>query len=54
MRIRDIDKLEKTRSKFIKLWGEKAYNDLLKMAKYDEIATGVNNAEHVLLNTKNN
>lgn len=46
MRIRDIDKLEKTRSKFIKLWGEKAYNDLLKMAKYDEIGTGISEIVH--------
>lgn len=54
MRIRDIDKSEKTRNKFKKLWGENAYNDLLKMVKYDEIATGINNTEHTLLNVKNN
>ena len=47
MRIRDIDKLEKTRNKFIKLWGEKAYNDLLKMAKYDEIGTGISEEDHI-------
>ena len=47
MRIRDINKLENTRNKFIKLWGEKAYNDLLKFAKYDEIGTGILELDHV-------
>ena len=47
MRIRGIDKLEKTRSKFIKLWGEKAYNDLLKFARYDEIGTGISAEDYI-------
>ena len=52
MRIRDIDKLENTRNKFIKLWGEKAYNDLFKFAKYDEIGTGISEVEHININNK--
>ena len=44
MRISDIDK--NCKDKYMKLWGEFRYNQLLKMKEYDTFASGLTEKEH--------